>query len=93
MGREELLYNRLVEGFNLPPIAARAVVALSMDVLLDDNKTPGSFGHMKYIAISDTEGLGKKIVGSAKIEVVLTLDAPEDRETHQEYDLQTLRLF
>ena len=53
MGREELLYNRLLEGFNLPPIAARAVVELSMDVLLDDNKTPGSLGQIKYIAISD----------------------------------------
>ncbi len=91
MGREELLYNRLVEGFNLPPIAARAVVNLSMDVLLDDNKTPGSLGQIKYIAISDAEGPGKKIVDSAHKEVVITLDAPEDRETYQEYGLQVLR--
>jgi len=91
MGREDLLYNRLVEGFNLPPIAARAVVGLSMDVLLDDNKTPGGLGQIKYIAISDTEGPGKKIVDSAHEEVILTLDAPEDRETYQEHDLQTLR--
>ena len=55
MGREELLYNRLVEGFNLPPIAARAVVELSMDVLLDDNKTPGGLGQIRYIAISAAE--------------------------------------
>jgi hypothetical protein len=91
MGREELLYNRLVEGFNLPPIAARAVVNLSMDVLLDDNKTPGGLGQIRYIAISEAEGPGKKIMDSAHKEVVLTLDAPEDRETYQEHDLQTLR--
>ncbi len=80
-----------MEGFNLPPIAARAVVNLSMDVLLDDNNTPGSLGQIKYIAISDMEGPGKKIVDSAQKEVVLTLDAPEDRETYQEHDLQVLR--
>lgn len=91
MGREELLFNRLVEGFNLPPIAARAVVELSKDVLLDDNKTPGGLGQIRYIAICDTEGSGKKIVDSAHKVVVLTLDAPEDRETYQEYGLQALR--
>jgi len=91
MGREELLYNRLVEGFNLPPIAAKAVVELSKDVLLDDNKTPGSLGQIRYIAISDAEGPGKKIIDSAHEEVVLTLDAPEDRETYQEHGLQVLR--
>lgn len=91
MGREELLYNRLVEGFNLPPIAAGAVVELSKDVLLDDSKTPGNIGQIKYIAISDTEGPGKKIVDSAHKEVILTLDAPEDRETYHEHDLQVLR--
>jgi len=91
MGREELLYNRLVEGFNLPPITANAVVELSMDVLLDDNKTPGSLGQIKYIAISDMEGPGKKIVDSAQKEVVITLDAPEDREIYQEHDFHVLR--
>lgn len=91
MGREELLYNRLVEGFNLPPIAARAVVEISKDVLLDENKTPGGVGQIRYIAISDTEGPGKKIIDSAHKEVVLTLDAPEDKEIYQEHGLQVLR--
>jgi hypothetical protein len=72
MGREEWLYNRLVEGFNLPSIATRAVVEPSKDVLLDDNKTPGGLGQIRYIAISDTEGPGKKIVDSAHEEVVLS---------------------
>ena len=57
-----------------------------MDVLLDDNKTPGSLGQIKYIAISDMEGPGKNIADFAQKEVVLTLDAPEDRETYQEHD-------
>lgn len=91
MGREELLYNRLVEGFNFPPIAAKAVVELSKDVLLDDNKTPGGLGQVRYMAISDTEGPGKKVVDSAHKEVALTLDAPEDRETYQEHGIQALR--
>ena len=56
IGREDLFYYRLLEGFNLPPIAARAIVEMGKEFFLKDNDTPGKIGQCKYIAIADTEG-------------------------------------
>ncbi|MBE0520882.1 MAG: hypothetical protein IBX39_01265 [Candidatus Methanoperedenaceae archaeon] len=80
IGREELFYYRLLEGFNLPPIAAKAIVEMGKDIFLKDGDTPGKVGQCKYIAIMDSEGPGNKKKDSEHKEISLTIDIPDGRE-------------
>jgi len=91
IGREELFYYRLVEGFNLPPIAARAIVEMGKELLLRDGEIPGKIGQCKYIAISASEGPGKKKKDSEHKEISLTIDTPEDLVVYQKQGLSGYR--
>lgn len=91
MTREEIFYHKLVNGFKLPPIAARAAIDLAKKILLEEIKVPGGIGQIKYIAISEKECPGSKIKDSEHIEVILTLDTPEDLETYKKYGLSGYR--
>ena len=89
--REEIFYHKLVTGFKLPPIAAKAAIALAKEILLEEMKVPGGIGQIKYIAISEKEGPGRKIKDSEHVEVILTLDALEDLETYKKHGLSGYR--
>ena len=78
IGREDIFYYRLLEGFNLPPIAAKAIVEMGREFFLKDNDTPGKIGQCKYIAIADTEGPGKQKKDAEHKEISITIDVPED---------------
>lgn len=91
IGREELFYYRLLEGFNLPPIAAKAIVEMGREIFLKDGDTPGKVGQCKYIAIMDSEGPGKKKKDSEHKEISLTIDMPEDLIVYQKQGLTGYR--
>ena len=48
-------------------------------------------GQILYLAISDEEGPGKSIFDSKHLEVILTLDAPEDMEVYEKFGLSAYR--
>ncbi len=49
-----------MDGFNLPPIAAKAIFEMGREIFLKDGDMPGKVGQCKYIAISEKEGAGKE---------------------------------
>jgi len=90
MTKEEMFYLRLVEGFNLPPIAASAVVNIGKEFL--SNTVSGvRDGQIVYIAIAEEEGPGKSISESKHHEIILTLDSCNDMEVYQKYGLKAYR--
>lgn len=91
IGREELFYYRLLEGFNLPPIAAKAIVEMGREIFLKDGDMPGKVGQCKYIAIAEKEGAGKEKKDAEHKEISLTIDAPEDLVVYQKQGLSGLR--
>lgn len=91
--REQMFYNQLIEGYNLPPITAHALVDLSRSVFFsgEDDYKKLQPGQMKYYAVSINEPPGKPIKECKFIPVVLTLDTLEDLETYQKFGLISLR--
>src|SRR3990172_1688439 len=91
IGREELFFYRLIEGFNLPPIAARAIVEMGKEIFLKDGDVPGKIGQCKYIAIADTEGPEKQKKDAKHKEITISIDIPEDLAVYQKYGIEGYR--
>jgi Protein of unknown function (DUF1670) len=90
MTKEQMFRLRLINGFNFAPIIADAIVALSRDFFKNDNSGVCN-GQILYLAISDEEGPGKSIFDSKHVEVILTLDAPEDMDVYEKFGLSAYR--
>jgi len=90
MTKEQMFRLRLINGFNFAPIIADAIVDLSKDFFQNDNSGVCN-GQILYLAISDEEGPGKSILDSKHVEVVLTLDAPEDMDVYEKFGLSAYR--
>jgi hypothetical protein len=90
MTKEQMFRLRLINGFNFAPIVADAIVDLSKDFF--QNKNSGVCnGQILYLAISDAEGPGKSILDSKHLEIVLTLDAPDDMDVYEKFGLSAYR--
>ncbi|AKB36611.1 hypothetical protein MSSAC_2021 [Methanosarcina siciliae C2J] len=90
MTKEQMFRLRLINGFNFAPIIADAIIDLSKDFFQNDDS--GVFnGQILYLAISDEEGPGKSILDSKHVEVILTLDAPEDMDVYEKFGLSAYR--
>ena len=81
---------RLINGFNFSPIVANAIVDLSKDLFQNENSGVCN-GQILYLAISDEEGPGKSVLDSKHVEVILTLDAPEDMDVYEKFGLSAYR--
>ena len=90
MTKEQMFRLRLINGFNFAPIVADAIVALSKDFFQNENHEICN-GQILYLAISDEEGPGKSILDSKHVEVILTLDAPEDMDVYEKFGLSAYR--
>jgi hypothetical protein len=90
MTKEQMFRLRLINGFNFAPIVADAIVDLSKDFFQKDNSGICN-GQILYLAISDAEGPGKSILDSKHVEVILTLDAPEDMDVYEKFGLSAYR--
>ena len=90
MTKEQMFRLRLINGFNFTPIIADAIVDLSKDFFQNDNSGVCN-GQILYLAISDEEGPGKSILDSKHVEVILTLDAPEDMDVYEKFGLSAYR--
>jgi hypothetical protein len=90
MTKEQMFRLRLINGFNFSPIVADAIVDLSKDFFQNEN-TGVCNGQVLYLAISDEEGPGKSILDSKHVEVILTLDAPEDMDVYEKFGLSAYR--
>jgi hypothetical protein len=90
MTKEQMFRLRLINGFNFSPIVADAIVDLSKDFFHNENSRVCN-GQILYIAICDDEGPGKSILESKHVEVILTLDAPEDMEVYEKFGLSAYR--
>ena len=88
--KEQMFRLRLINGFNFAPIIADAIVDLSKDFFQNDNSGVSN-GQILYLAISDEEGPGKSVFDSKHVEVILTLDAPEDMDVYEKYGLSAYR--
>ena len=90
MTKEQMFRLRLINGFNFAPIIADAIVDLSKDFFQNDDSGVCN-GQILYLAISDEEGPGKSILDSNHVEVILTLDAPEDIDVYEKFGLSAYR--
>ena len=90
MTKEQMFRLRLINGFNFAPIVADAIVDLSKDFFPNDNSGVCN-GQILYLAISNEEGPGKSILDSKHIEVILTLDSPEDMDVYEKFGLSAYR--
>jgi hypothetical protein len=90
MTKEQMFRLRLINGFNFAPIIADAIVDLSKD-LFQNNNSGVCNGQILYLAISNEEGPGKSILDSKHVEVILTLDAPEDMDVYEKFGLSAYR--
>jgi hypothetical protein len=90
MTKEQMFRLRLINGFNFAPIVADAIVDLSKDFFQNDNSGVCN-GQILYLAISNEEGPGKSILDSKHIEVILTLDSPEDMDVYEKFGLSAYR--
>jgi len=90
MTKEQMFRLRLINGFNFAPIIADAIVDLSKDLFQNDNSGVCN-GQILYLAISNEEGPGKSILDSKHVEVILTLDAPEDMDVYEKFGLSAYR--
>lgn len=90
MTKEQMFRLRLISGFNFAPIIADAIVDLSKDFFQSDNSEV-CCGQILYLAISDEEGPGKQILDSKHVEVILTLDLPEDMDVYEKFGLSAYR--
>lgn len=90
MTKEQMFRLRLINGFNFAPIIADAIVDLSKDFFKNDNSRVCN-GQILYLAVSDEEGPGKSTFDSKHVEVILTLDAPEDMDVYEKFGLSAYR--
>lgn len=90
MTKEQMFRLRLINGFNFAPIVADAIVDLSKDFFQNDNSGICN-GQILYLAISNEEGPGKSILDSKHMEVILTLDSPEDMDVYEKFGLSAYR--
>jgi Protein of unknown function (DUF1670). len=90
MTKEQMFRLRLMDGFNLAPITASAILELSKDFFLN-SRSDVRDGQMLYLAISEEEGPGKSILDAKHNEIILTLDDPEDMEVYETLDLSAYR--
>jgi hypothetical protein len=90
MTKEQMFRLRLINGFNFSPIVADAIVDLSKDFFQNFNSGVCT-GQILYLAISDEEGPGKSIFDSKHVEVILTLDAPEDMDIYEKFGFSAYR--
>ena len=88
--KEQMFRLRLINGFNFAPIIADAIVDLSKDFFQNDDYGVRN-GQILYLAISDEEGPWKSILDSKHVDVILTLDAPEDMEVYEKFGLSAYR--
>jgi hypothetical protein len=71
-------------GFNFSLIVADAIVDLSKDFFQNFNSEVCT-GQILYLTVSDEEDPGKSIFDSKHVEVILTLDAPEDMDIYKKF--------
>jgi hypothetical protein len=90
MTKDQMFRLRLINGFNFAPIIADAVVELGKDFFQNDDSGICN-GQILYLAVSDEEGSGKSIIDSKHLEVILTLDAPEDMDVYEKFGLSAYR--
>ena len=90
MTKDQMFRLRLINGFNFAPIIADAIIDLSKAFFqIDDSRICD--GQILYLAVSDEEGPGKSILDSKHVEVILTLDAPEDMDVYEKFGLSSYR--
>lgn len=90
MTKEQMFRLRLINGFNFAPIIADAIIDLSKDFFKNDNSRVCN-GQILYLAVSDEEVPGKSTFDSKHVEVILTLDAPEDMDVYEKFGLSAYR--
>jgi DNA-binding transcriptional ArsR family regulator len=79
-----------MKGFNFAPITADAILELCKDFFQNSNSNIRD-GQILYLAISEKEGAGKKILEAEHEEVILTLDAPEDMEIYEKFGISVYK--
>lgn len=90
MTKEQIFRLHLINGSNFAPIIADAIVVISKNFFQNDNSGICN-GQILYLAISDEEGPGKSILDSKHVEVILTLDTPEDMDVHEKFGFSAYR--
>jgi len=90
MTKEQMFRLRLINGFNFAPIIADAVVELGKD-FFQNNDSGICNGQILYLAVSAEEGPGKSILDSKHVEVILTLDVPDDMDVYEKFGLSAYR--
>lgn len=90
MTKEQMFRLRLMNGFNFAPITADAILELCKDFFQNSNSSIRD-GQILYLAISEKEGAGKKILEAKHEEVILTLDAPEDMEIYEKFGISAYK--
>jgi len=90
MTKEQMFRLRLMNGFNFAPITADAILELCKDFFQNSNSNICD-GQILYLAISEKEGAGKKILEAKHEEVILTLDAPEDMEIYEKFGISAYK--
>ena len=90
---EQMFLNRLVNGFNLPPITSEAILDLTKSIFLEKNVDSAVVraGQMKMYAVSKKEPPGKPIKDCELCPIVITADAKEDLEIYEKYGMAAYR--
>lgn len=90
---EQMFLNRLMNGFNLPPITSEAVLCLTKSIFVKDNVNNAGVraGQMKMYAVSKKEPPGKSIKDCELLPVVVTIDAKEDIEVYKKHGIAAYR--
>lgn len=88
-----MFYSQLIAEYDLPPIAAQALVELSGSVFQSGEEDYNRLepGQIKYHSLSIKEPPGKPLSDCKYVPVVLTLDEPEDLNVYQTFGLPAWR--
>lgn len=90
MTKEQIFRLRLINGFNFAHIIADIIVIISKNFFQNNNSGICN-GQILYLSISDEDGPGKSLLGSKHVEVILTLDTPEDMDVHEKFGFSAYR--
>lgn len=90
MTKEQIFRLRLINGFNFAHIIADTIVIISKNFFQNNNSGICN-GQILYLSISDEDGPGKSLLGSKHVEVILTLDTPEDTDVHEKFGFSAYR--
>ncbi|MCC4768531.1 DUF1670 domain-containing protein [Methanosarcina sp. DH1] len=90
MTKEQIFCLRLINGFNFAHIIADTIIIISKSFFQNNNSGICN-GQILYLSISDEEGPGKSLLGSKHVEVILTLDTPEDTDVHEKFGFSAYR--